>query len=223
MARAPSLKCAGSRSASAASRRSTSVSVAIQAGSVHGLVGENGAGKSTLAKVIGGVYRPDEGELLVDGRQLSFNAPRDAPRGLASPCRSRGDRAHCPRGPCSRTACSGSSRTPQVFFGRACLRRRFDELNEQDRVQPRAQALVRTLVPPTSRRLVEILRADARDARLLLMDEPTAALDPRRDRTAPRDRADACRQERRSMLVSALPRGASFALATRSPRCGTAA
>src|ERR1700690_1060359 len=54
------------------------VSVAIQAGSVHGLVGENGAGKSTLAKVIGGVYRPDEGELLVDGRQLSFSAPRDA-------------------------------------------------------------------------------------------------------------------------------------------------
>ena len=54
------------------------VSVTIEAGVVHGLVGENGAGKSTLAKVIGGVYRPDEGELLVDGRPVSFHAPRDA-------------------------------------------------------------------------------------------------------------------------------------------------
>ena len=43
------------------------VSIVVRAGHVHGLVGENGAGKSTLAKVIGGVHRPDEGELLVDG------------------------------------------------------------------------------------------------------------------------------------------------------------
>jgi ABC-type branched-subunit amino acid transport system ATPase component len=42
------------------------------------LVGENGAGKSTLAKVIGGVHRPDTGELLVDGEPVSFHAPRDA-------------------------------------------------------------------------------------------------------------------------------------------------
>ena len=43
------------------------VSIAIGAGTVHGLVGENGAGKSTLAKIIGGVHEPDAGELLVDG------------------------------------------------------------------------------------------------------------------------------------------------------------
>ena len=54
------------------------VSIVVRAGHVHGLVGENGAGKSTLAKVIGGVHRPDEGELLVEGRPVSFHAPRDA-------------------------------------------------------------------------------------------------------------------------------------------------
>src|SRR3954453_22521282 len=54
------------------------VSITLQAAGVHGLVGENGAGKSTLSKVIGGVYRPDEGELLVDGGHVTFHAPRDA-------------------------------------------------------------------------------------------------------------------------------------------------
>src|SRR5690348_14092139 len=54
------------------------VSITLLPGHVHGLVGENGAGKSTLSKVIGGVHRPDEGEMLVDGTSVSFHAPRDA-------------------------------------------------------------------------------------------------------------------------------------------------
>src|SRR4051812_50186593 len=48
------------------------------AGEVHALLGENGAGKSTLSNILTGLYRPDDGEMFVDGRQVHFHAPRDA-------------------------------------------------------------------------------------------------------------------------------------------------
>src|SRR5579864_5396196 len=54
------------------------VSLEIKAGSVHALVGANGAGKSTLGKVIGGVVRPDDGEMFIDGRAVRYATPRDA-------------------------------------------------------------------------------------------------------------------------------------------------
>src|SRR3954465_12003378 len=47
-------------------------------GEVHALLGENGAGKSTLSNILTGLYRPDEGEILLRGRPVSFSSPRDA-------------------------------------------------------------------------------------------------------------------------------------------------
>src|SRR5579859_7554539 len=54
------------------------VSLKIRRNSVHALVGENGAGKSTLAKLLSGELVPDEGELFVAGRSVSFRTPRQA-------------------------------------------------------------------------------------------------------------------------------------------------
>src|SRR6184192_877525 len=48
------------------------------AGEVHALLGENGAGKSTLSNILTGLYRPDAGEILLDGERVQFHAPRDA-------------------------------------------------------------------------------------------------------------------------------------------------
>ncbi len=48
------------------------ISFDVQAGQVHGLMGENGAGKSTLLKILGGEYQPDSGSVLVDGRAMRF-------------------------------------------------------------------------------------------------------------------------------------------------------
>jgi ABC-type uncharacterized transport system ATPase subunit len=54
------------------------VSVRVEEGSFHGLLGENGAGKSTLVKCLAGYHRPDAGRILVDGAERSIRSPHDA-------------------------------------------------------------------------------------------------------------------------------------------------
>jgi ABC-type sugar transport system ATPase subunit len=149
------------------------VSVEIAAGSVHGLVGENGAGKSTLAKVIGGVLEADAGELLVDGDPVRFRSPREAlAAGIATIAQ---EIALVP----------GRSVLENVFLGieprrvgvvdRRALRRRFAALNERTGFELDPDVRVGALRTAEQQK-VEIVRAIARDARLILMDEPTAAL-----------------------------------------------
>jgi len=54
------------------------VSINIRKGTVHALVGENGAGKSTLMKCLFGIYDPDEGEIILDGKPVHFENSRQA-------------------------------------------------------------------------------------------------------------------------------------------------
>src|SRR5581483_10393298 len=56
----------------------TSVSMTVNAGEVHCLLGDNGAGKSTLIKTLSGVYRPTAGDFLVEGKTVAFSSPREA-------------------------------------------------------------------------------------------------------------------------------------------------
>src|SRR5262245_56864533 len=54
------------------------VSIAVQSGSIHAIVGENGAGKSTAMRIAYGFYHADDGEILVDGKAQSINTPHHA-------------------------------------------------------------------------------------------------------------------------------------------------
>ena len=54
------------------------IDLVVQPGEIHGLLGENGAGKSTLMNVLYGLYQPDEGEILIDDKPVTFNGPGDA-------------------------------------------------------------------------------------------------------------------------------------------------
>ena len=55
-----------------ATRALANVDFDVMPGEIHALVGENGAGKSTLVRILGGVHRPDAGEIAVDGPRLPF-------------------------------------------------------------------------------------------------------------------------------------------------------
>ncbi len=59
----------------------TGAELKVQRGEIHALVGENGAGKSTLVKVLTGAARPDQGQILLDGRKVDFRSPSQAQLG----------------------------------------------------------------------------------------------------------------------------------------------
>lgn len=149
------------------------VSLVIEQGSVNGLVGENGAGKSTLAKIIGGVIAPDGGEIFVDGRPVHFNSPRDAlHEGIVTIAQ---EIALVPALTVADNVLLGIEPTAGGFLRGGALRERFEELNERTGFRLRARDRVGGL-RTAEKQKVEILRAIARDARLILMDEPSAAL-----------------------------------------------
>jgi general nucleoside transport system ATP-binding protein len=76
--RAPSLETVGMSRSFGALKALQDVSIHVPAGSFHALLGENGAGKSTLVKCIMGFYKPDRGQLLIDGTETTVRNPRDA-------------------------------------------------------------------------------------------------------------------------------------------------
>ena len=149
------------------------VSLRIDAGSIHGLVGENGAGKSTLAKIIGGSHQADEGELIVAGQPVRFRSPRDAlAAGIATIAQ---EIALVPARTVLENVFLGIESSRFGVVRRRDLKRRFAALKERTGLALDAGARVRELRVADQQK-VEILRAIGREARLILMDEPTASL-----------------------------------------------
>ncbi|MGW5879944.1 sugar ABC transporter ATP-binding protein [Nocardiopsis terrae] len=150
------------------------LSLELRAGEIHALVGENGAGKSTLVKTIAGVHRPDSGQILVDGETTAFQAPADAQRaGIAVihqeptlfPDLSVAENIFVGRQP----------RTRLRTIDRALMRRRTAEAFARLGVETDPDRPARGL-SIADQQLVEIAKALTRRARVLVMDEPTAAL-----------------------------------------------
>ena len=84
----PLLRAVGIGKAFVGNRVLDGVDLDVMPGEVHAIVGENGAGKSTLIKILGGVYQPDDGQLVVDGEARRFRSPRErSPRASLSSTR----------------------------------------------------------------------------------------------------------------------------------------
>lgn len=150
------------------------VDLAVSTGEVVALAGENGAGKSTLMKILGGVYRPDGGEIFVDGRQVQFRTVADA------------------------TACGigfvhqelnildNLTVSENVFLGREPTWARF--LIDRKKLASDTQRYISKLgldVDPDTpirelslaqQQMVEIAKALSLNARIVIMDEPTSSL-----------------------------------------------
>ncbi len=150
-----------------------SVDFHLDAGQIHALVGENGAGKSTLMKILGGIVQADSGEVLLDGKAVTFRGPLEAQRaGIALIHQEL-------------NLMPDLTVAQNIFFGREL--KRGIGIDDALMVERSAEILARVgleidpttplgLLTVAGRQLVEIAKALSMDARLLIMDEPTAAL-----------------------------------------------
>jgi simple sugar transport system ATP-binding protein len=146
-------------------------------GEVHALLGENGAGKSTLSNILTGLYRPDEGEIRLYGEPVSFASPRDALD--ARICMVHQHFRLVEPFTVAENVILGDHRGEgrKFLVHPSRIERRVAELGERYRIQVDPEARIWQLSLGEQQR-VEILKALYRDARILILDEPTAVLTP---------------------------------------------
>jgi simple sugar transport system ATP-binding protein len=154
------------------------VSMTVYPGEVMCLLGDNGAGKSTMIKILSGVHRPSEGEYLLEGQPVHFASPRDAlAAGIATVYQ---DLAMIPLMSISRNFFLGSE--PTIGWGpfrrfdfRTADRVTRDELSKMG-IQIRSTDQAVGTLSGGERQSVAIARAVYFGAKVLILDEPTAAL-----------------------------------------------
>ena len=152
------------------------IDLVVEPGEIHALLGENGAGKSTLMNVLYGLYRADEGDILLDDAVQHFRGPGDAmAAGIGM--------VHqhfmlIPVFTVAENVMLGHEQTKGL--GRldlASARRHVRDVAERFGFEIDPDALVGDL-PVGVQQRVEIIKALSRDARMLVFDEPTAVLTP---------------------------------------------
>lgn len=150
------------------------VSFDLVKGEVHALMGENGAGKSTLMKILSGVYKKDSGKVLLDGKPVVFNGPGEAQSAGIGIIHQE------------LSLMNDLTVAQNVFIGRE-PRNRYGILNKAEinrktaeifasmnlAIQPKTQVSTLTIA---KQQMVEIAKALSYESRVLVMDEPTAAL-----------------------------------------------
>jgi ABC-type uncharacterized transport system ATPase subunit len=152
------------------------VDFSVDSGEVHALLGENGAGKSTLMNILFGLYRPDEGEILLDDQAHSFRSPADAIAAAIGMVHQHF--MLVPVFTVAENVMLGVEPTgPLGRLERAEAHRRVAELSERFGLAVDPEATIEDL-PVGVQQRVEILKALYRDARCLILDEPTAVLTP---------------------------------------------
>lgn len=151
------------------------VSFDVRAGEVHTLLGENGAGKSTLMKILYGLYQPDEGEVLIDGKAITLKSPADAINHHIGMIHQHF--MLVPTLTVTENVALGlrSSRTPMTDLKRVAARIR--SLSDEYGLHVDPDAYIWQLAVGERQR-VEIIKALYRDVRILVLDEPTAVLTP---------------------------------------------
>jgi general nucleoside transport system ATP-binding protein len=146
-------------------------------GEVHALLGENGAGKSTLSNILTGLYRADEGELLLYGERADFDSPRDALNAGIGMVHQH-FRLVQPFTVAENVVLGDHRDAGRAFLIRhAEIDRRVVELGERYGLQVDPDAKIWQLSVGEQQR-AEILKALYREAKILILDEPTAVLTP---------------------------------------------
>ena len=151
------------------------VDLELRAGEVLALVGENGAGKSTLIKTLGGAHRPDSGRVEIDGVPLVNATPQAAQRAGVAVIYQELNLA-----PAMRVR-------DNIFLGHEQTRLGWIRASQESRRAEQLFASIGVRIDPSAicrnlsiaeQQVVEIAKALSLDARIIVMDEPTAALSP---------------------------------------------
>jgi simple sugar transport system ATP-binding protein len=148
------------------------VTLSVAAGTIHAIVGENGAGKSTLMKILYGMLRPDEGEILVGGDPVRFSSPQQAIRagiGMVHQHFMLADNL---------TVLENVVLGAEGRYGiGARARARVEEISNQYGMDVSPEDLMEDL-GVGDRQRIEIIKVLYRGARIIILDEPTAVLVP---------------------------------------------
>lgn len=153
----------------------SNVDFALHKGEVHALLGENGAGKSTLMKILSGVYQPDEGEIIFEGQPVTFANPLSAQSAGITIIHQEFN------------LFPELTVEENIFIGREFCKNnrwRLDEKQQRQAAIDILQKLNLNIAPDTlvadltvaQQQMVEIAKAISVNAKILIMDEPTAAL-----------------------------------------------
>ena len=152
-----------------------SVNFSVEHGEVHALIGENGAGKSTLMKILLGIYTADSGQILMDGKEVSFRNPGEALKSGLSMIHQE------------ISLVQSVDVSENVWMGREKQFSKFGMIQTKKRVEATRRLLadcgikldpyaqLRTL-SVAQLQLIELARALSYEPSLIIMDEPTSAL-----------------------------------------------
>jgi simple sugar transport system ATP-binding protein len=148
-----------------------SVNFELKRGEIHGLLGENGAGKTTLMNILYGVYKPDKGEIYIEGRPVHIKSPKDAiSLGIGM----------VPQFPELVENMTVAENLAPLFPEKVLGRKRINEIRriaEEYGLPIDAEAMVYDL-SLGERQRIEVLKALIRGAKILILDEPTTVLTP---------------------------------------------
>lgn len=151
------------------------VSVTFESGKVHALLGENGAGKSTLMSILFGLYKPDFGDIELNGETIHINNPNDAAKygiGMVHQHFKLVETFSV-----IDNIILGVEETKKGFIVREKARQKINELANKYHLNVDVDAIVKDLTVGQQQK-VEILKMLYRDSNILIFDEPTAVLTP---------------------------------------------
>ena len=149
------------------------VNLVVNKGEVHALLGENGAGKSTLMNMLSGIYKPDRGDILFEGEQVTFNSPKDSIRiGIGM------IHQHFKLVDVMTAKDNIILGQPSGFFLKGKkLTEKIREISDQYGLDIDPDKKVYDM-SVGEKQTLEIIKVLYRGARILIMDEPTAVLTP---------------------------------------------
>ncbi len=151
------------------------VNLTVYRGEIHGLLGENGAGKTTLMNILYGLYQPDEGEIIFEGKRVRFRSPRDAIEAGIGMVHQHFMLVR--RMNVLQNIVLGYRTPKDPLIDEGWVKEKIEELSKMYGIGVDVDELVADLSVGEEQR-VEILKALFRNVKLLILDEPTAVLTP---------------------------------------------